>query len=232
MKKVLYILSLLVCAVESFAQPTIWGGAKIYLTQNDTSFVGSAGALKNYMSPYFPSFTVTANVPTEVLGIDGSDNACPVTLGSGVTLSSGELPLWNSQRAGSTTTLSSTTLADVTGMTFPVTNGLEYEFEFIVKYSASSTSAGSTWSSDFTAGTVQLSVHSPETSTTEDVHYQNAKNSSAMSASSAFTSGNIAIIKGIYECTSTGTFKLRGAAESTFTITVQAVSVVNWREIK
>ena len=35
------------------AQPTIWGGAKLKFQQGDTSFVSSAGALKNYIAAYF-----------------------------------------------------------------------------------------------------------------------------------------------------------------------------------
>jgi len=51
MRKVL-IFALLLIAGSGSAQ-TLWGGAKIKVQQNDTSFVTTAGALKNYIAAYF-----------------------------------------------------------------------------------------------------------------------------------------------------------------------------------
>ncbi len=52
MKRIL-IFALLLIAGGVAAQPTIWGGAKLKFQQGDTSFVASAGALKNYIAAYF-----------------------------------------------------------------------------------------------------------------------------------------------------------------------------------
>ncbi|WP_206688786.1 hypothetical protein, partial [Streptococcus pseudopneumoniae] len=52
MKRIL-IFALMLIAGGVAAQPTIWGGAKLKFQQGDTSFVSSAGALKNYIAAYF-----------------------------------------------------------------------------------------------------------------------------------------------------------------------------------
>lgn len=50
MKKILSIIAFgLLFATTSFAQPAIWGGAKIKFQQGDTTFMRSAGDLKNWL---------------------------------------------------------------------------------------------------------------------------------------------------------------------------------------
>ena len=176
---------------------------------------------------------VTGFTPTTVIGRDGSGNVGTVTLGTDVTLASGELPLWNSNDAGSITSLSSTALADVTGLSFAVTANKKYEFRAVIKYSAAATTTGSAWSINGPAGTVQLHVMSGLTATTTFDHWQNAVNTLSASASSVYTSGNLAIITGIVEPTASGTYIIRGATEvNASAITVQGSSNINWREIK
>jgi hypothetical protein len=176
---------------------------------------------------------VTGFTPTTVIGREADGDVGTVTLGSGVTLSAGELPLWNSNDAGTITTLTSTALANVTGLSFNVTNGLEYEFWAAIKYSADATTTGSAWSIDCPNGTVQLQVESGLTNSTTFNHWQNAENTLLASASSVYSLGNIAYVRGIFEATATGTCIIRGATEvNSSAITVQSVSNINWREIK
>lgn len=171
--------------------------------------------------------------PTKVIGTDAGGQVGQVILGSDVVLASGELPLWNSTDAGALTTLSATALANVTGMTFAVTNTKKYEFWATVKYSAAATATGSAWSMDCPTGTIQMQVESGLTNNTTFTHWQNAENTLLASATSAYTTGNIAFVRGIYECTASGTCQLRGATETAASnVTVQGVSNINWREIK
>ena len=171
--------------------------------------------------------------PTTMIGRDGTGQVGTVTLGSDVTLSGGELPLWNSTNAGSVTTLSTTSLADVTGLSFAVTANKKYEFRAVIKYSAAATTTGSAWSINGPAGAVQLNVMSGLSTTTTFNHWQNAVNTLLASSSSVYTSGNIAIITGIVEPTASGTYIIRGATEvASSSISVQGVSNINWREIK
>ena len=171
--------------------------------------------------------------PTKVAGVDAGGVVGEVTLGSGVTLSAGELPLWNSNDAGGVVSLTTTALADVTGLSFAVTANKKYEFRAVVKYSAAATTTGSAWSINGPAGTVSLRVESGLTNSTTFNHWQNAVNTLLASASSVYTSGNIAIITGIVEPTASGTYIIRGATEvAASAITVQGVSNINWREIK
>jgi hypothetical protein len=176
---------------------------------------------------------VTGITPTTVIGRDANGNVGTVTLGSGVAIAAGELPLWNSNDAGQITSLTATALADVTGLSFGVTANKNYEFRAVIKYSAAATTTGSAWSINGPAGTVQLNVTSGLTTTTTFHHWQNAVNTLSASASSVYTTGNIAIITGIVEPTANGTYIIRGATEvASSAITVQGVSNINWREIK
>lgn len=171
--------------------------------------------------------------PTKVTGVDATGLVGQVTLGTDVTLSAGELPLWNSNDAGSITSLTTTALADVTGLSFAVTANKEYEFRAVIKYSAAATTTGSAFSINGPAGTVQLHVMSGTSNVGAFDHWQNAVNTLSASPSSAYTSGNIAIITGIVEPTASGTYIIRGATEvAASAITVQGVSNINWREIK
>lgn len=171
--------------------------------------------------------------PTKVAGVDGSGLVGEVLLGSGVTLSAGELPLWGSADAGSITSLTATALANVTGMTFSVTNGLKYEFWAAVVYSAAATTTGSAWSMDCPTGSISIQVESALTNSTTFDHWQNAENTLLASASSAYTSLNLAYVRGVYSATASGTCQLRGATEvASSAITVQGSSNINWREIK
>ncbi len=174
-----------------------------------------------------------AGTPTQLNGTNGSGDVGVINLGSDVVLDGGELPLWNSNDCGAAVALSTTALANVTGLEFAVTNGRKYEFSAIIRYSAAATTTGSAWSINGPAGSVSLQVESGLTATTSFNHWQNAVNTLSASASSVYTTGNIATIRGIVIPTADGTYIIRGGTEvAGSNITVQGESNINWRQIK
>lgn len=84
------LFSMLLCSLFAQAQPTLWGGAKVGVTQGDTSYFTTAGALKNYaLGNSFLQFTgPTTSVKTFTLPNASStiltSNAA-VTIGQGGT---------------------------------------------------------------------------------------------------------------------------------------------------
>jgi len=92
MKKLLIFVFLL-CSLSAFAQPTIWGGARLLLVQGDTSFIATAAALKNYITPsvYGRSTAQTAAVASvATLTVGGDDASYEVSANVLVTTSSSE----------------------------------------------------------------------------------------------------------------------------------------------
>ena len=137
------------------------------------------------------------------------------------------------KRAGSSTALSSTSLADVTGLSFPVLANREYKFKATIKYSAAATTTGSAWSINGPTGTVSLSVMCGRIGQQMIASFQNAVNTLDVFTATLYTTGNIAYVEGIVEPTADGSYIIRGATEvAASDITVQAVSTIEWYEIK
>lgn len=102
MRKVL-IFALLLFAGAIAAQPTIWGGAKIKVTQGDTAFTVSAGALKDYIAAYFSGggtvssvsvvsangFAGTVATPTSTPAITLTTSITGMLKGNGTAISAG-----------------------------------------------------------------------------------------------------------------------------------------------
>jgi hypothetical protein len=204
------------------------------LVSGNSSVVLTGSAAGKVSTTYdFRIGDVTGFVPTTIIGREGDGDVGTVTLGSGVTLSGGELPLWNSKKIPGIVSLTTTALADVTGLSFAVDANKKYEFRAVIKYSAAATTTGSAWSINGPAGSVSLHTMSGTSNIGAADTWQNAVNTNNASPQSAYTSGNIAIIEGIVEPTASGTYIIRGATEvGGSAITVQGVSVINWREIK
>ena len=108
------------------------------------------------------------------------------------------------------------TLADVTGLSFPVVAGQRYAFSFYIAFTAAATTTGSRWSINGPA-TSLLAYHSRYslTTTTETVnHGLSIYNSpAAANLSSAATAGNVAVIEGLLIPTANGTVIARFASE-------------------
>lgn len=126
------------------------------------------------------------------------------------------------------------TIADVTGLSFPVTSGNRYWFRFFIEYSAAATSTGSRWAINGPAIT-RLAARSRyslgATSETLNVGITAYDTPAAASASSLLT-GNTAIIEGIIQCSANGTVIARFASEIlSSAITAKAGSYVQWIQL-
>lgn len=126
------------------------------------------------------------------------------------------------------------TLQDVTGLSIPVINGKTYWFKFICRYDANATTTGSRW----TVGGVSISSISytstyPISTTAQTLNFANAIDlPTASNASSAFTSGNIAIIQGIVTASADGNLICRFASElANLAITAKAGSAGYYQQL-
>jgi hypothetical protein len=121
--------------------------------------------------------------------------------------------------AGATTRLASpvanstTSYADVTGLSFAVTSGTTYWFRFVIPYTSAATTTGSSWSINGpSTSLLSYTARYTLTATSETVHELGAYNSGAASASSLAT-GNTAVIEGIIVPSANGTVIARFLSE-------------------
>jgi len=126
------------------------------------------------------------------------------------------------------------TIADVTGLSFPVTSGKLYYFRFVIFYDAAATTTGSRWaingpSASYLAGLSRYGL----TATSETLNYFNAYNiPAAANATSVGTTGNIAIIEGYITPSAAGDVIARFASEvSASAITAKAGSYVEYIQL-
>jgi hypothetical protein len=126
------------------------------------------------------------------------------------------------------------TLADVTGLSFAVTSGSKYWFEFFIDYTSAATATGSRWSINgpsFTRLAYQANWSLTATSNTfsNNVAYNLP---AASNATSAATTGNFAYITGIIQPSANGTLIARFASEvASSAITAKAGSVCRWVQV-
>jgi hypothetical protein len=129
------------------------------------------------------------------------------------------------------------TIADVTGLSFAITNTKFYEFKFVCRYTANATTTGSRWSINASAGTAATCSYMSEsslttTTTTRNANVQSFDSPAASSASSASTGNNLAIIEGVILANADATLIARFASEvASAAITAKAGSFVIYREI-
>lgn len=125
---------------------------------------------------------------------------------------------------------STTTLANVTGLSFPVTADVTYKFKFFIVYTASATSVGSRWTINGpTATTLRYYSTYPSSTSANAFYYQSAYNGAAATANSGATTCNIAIIEGIINCSSSASEVVARIAAESATITAKAdLSYVEW----
>jgi hypothetical protein len=127
------------------------------------------------------------------------------------------------------------TIADVTGLSFPVTNGKTYWFQFNIQYTAAATATGSRWSINGPT-TTRLNYRSEYslTTTTTTLNTQNTAYDlpAASNATSALTTGNWATIEGMITPSADGTVTARFASEiASSAITALAGSVVYYQQL-
>ncbi len=122
-------------------------------------------------------------------------------------------------------------IADVTGLSFPVVTGQRYGFRFQIAYTAAATTTGSRWALQGPA-TSQLIIASNYSLTTTSRTFNEAVGydlPAASSASSANTTGNTAFIRGTILPAADGTVIARFASEiASSAITAKAGSFVDY----
>lgn len=122
-------------------------------------------------------------------------------------------------------------IADVTGLLFPVVNGQRYGFRFQIWYTAAATTTGSRWALQGPA-TSELIISSNYSLTTTSRTFNDVvayDQPAASNASSANTGGNLAFIRGIIRPSADGNVQARFASEiASSAITAKAGSFVDY----
>lgn len=127
------------------------------------------------------------------------------------------------------------TIADVTGLSFPVSAGKRYRFRFTIDYTAAAGTTGSRWSINGPAAT-RLAYDSEYalTTTTRTLNVsQNAYDLPAASnATTPTTAGNVAYIEGFITPSASGNVIARFASEvAASAIVAKAGSYVEYEEV-
>lgn len=128
----------------------------------------------------------------------------------------------------------STTLANITDLSFPVEAGVTYRFKFYIFYTASNTNVGSRWSINGPATSMLRFFSTYPSSTSANAFYhQSAYNGASATSNSGSTGNNVAIIEGIINCSSSSTDVVARIAAEGATITAKAdVSFVEWEVLE
>jgi len=126
------------------------------------------------------------------------------------------------------------TLQDVTGMSFAVTAGETYWFEFVIDYTAPTTATGSRWTLNGPA--IRRLAFTSEyslTATTKTVNNLIAyQQPAACNATSGQATGNIATVWGLFTPEANGALQLQFASETANTaITAKAGSALRWMRV-
>lgn len=125
------------------------------------------------------------------------------------------------------------TIADITGLSFPVTAGEGYFFRAVIDYTAAATTTGARFSVSGPAAPTRLAYRSNYslTATTETVNSGLTAYDlpAACNASSANAAGNTAIVEGQIAPSANGTVVMRFASEvASSAITAKKGSVLEW----
>jgi len=126
------------------------------------------------------------------------------------------------------------TIADVTALSFAVTAGNTYFFEFIIPYTAAATTTGSRWTINGPGSPTLLNYRSwyPLTATTETNNAATAYDIPAASNATSLTAGNVAVIKGIIKPSANGTVIARFASEvASSAIVAKAGATVFYQQV-
>ena len=126
------------------------------------------------------------------------------------------------------------TIADVTGMTFPVTAGETYWFEFVIPYTAAATTTGSRWAINGPGSPTLLAYRSEYTltATTTTVNSQSTYDTPAAANATSLAAGNVATIWGIIQPSQNGSVTARFASEiSASAIVAKAGATLRWMRV-
>lgn len=126
------------------------------------------------------------------------------------------------------------TIADVTALSFAVTAGHTYWFEFVIPYTSAATTTGSRWSINGPAAPTRLNYRSEYTltATSVTVNCATAYDIPAASNATSLTNGNVATIWGVIVPSSDGTVIARFASEvSSSAVVAKAGAVLRWMQV-
>lgn len=128
------------------------------------------------------------------------------------------------------------TIADVTGLSFPVLQNKLYWFEFNIIYTAAATTTGSRWTINGPATPTYLDYQSEysltTTTSTRNAMLQAYDSPASSNATSAATGNNWALINGVIQPSADGTVIARFASEiANSAITAKIGSFVRYRQI-
>jgi hypothetical protein len=121
------------------------------------------------------------------------------------------------------------TLADVTGASFAVTNGLRYWFEITIPYSAAATTTGSRWVINGPTGAYNYTSEYTLTATTKTINCLSAANLPAASNATSLTVGNLVTIWGFVSPSANGTIQVRFASEVANSAITALPGLIRWR---
>lgn len=122
-------------------------------------------------------------------------------------------------------TTSSSSWADLTGLTFPCDSGKVYSFELVLTYESSSTSGGPVVGFNHPGGTCHMLIdyqgETSATATTTEAQNGTDGTGGGSGVATANTAGASYFIraKGRYQCTSSGTFAIRMKRNTAGTVT-------------
>jgi len=125
------------------------------------------------------------------------------------------------------------TIADIPGLSFPVTAGETYWFEFVIPYTSAATTTGSRWSINGPSFSM-LNCRSEYTlaATTTTLNSITAYNMPAACNASSLAAGNVATIWGIIKPSSNGNVIARFASEiANSAITAKAGATLRWMRV-
>lgn len=125
------------------------------------------------------------------------------------------------------------TIASVTGLSFPVTNGKKYWFRFVIQYTAAVSTTGSRWSISGPGGTMRYrSEYTSGANTQTLIEGLTAHDLPAASNGNSVVAGDHAVIEGFYEASSDGDVIARFASEvASSAIVAKAGSIVTYLEV-
>lgn len=156
---------------------------------------------------------------------DGSVPAAKLVLGIGTVVLAADVTNNNAV---------ANTIADVTGLSFPVLTGGTYWFEAIIPYTAAALTTGSRWSVSGPAGPTLLSYRSEYTltATTLTDNCAAAYDTPAAANASSLLTGNLATLWGIIKASANGTVIVRFASEvASSAIVAKAGATLHWQKV-
>lgn len=126
------------------------------------------------------------------------------------------------------------TIADITGLYFPVDADAVYHFEFTIPYSAAAATTGARFAINGPASPTLLAITAEWTltSTTKTLANHSAYDLPSAANASSLTAGNLATVKGIIKPSASGNVIARFASEvANSAITVKAGACVSYTQL-